>query len=58
MNTLYYGEIAAIISGKLHKNPDHALRIAHALATGEKKDMIWSFCADAANVFDKIETAL
>lgn len=36
-STIYYGEIAAIISGKFHNNPDHLLRIGHALGKENKK---------------------
>lgn len=54
-NTLYYGEIAALISAKIHQNPNHILRVKHTLSTAKKSDTLWAFCADAANVFDKID---
>ncbi len=55
-NTLYYGEIAAKISGKLHQNPDHLPRITYTINQVENNtDSIWTLCADAAKVFDKIE---
>lgn len=55
-NSLYYGEIAAMISGKLHQNPDHLTRISNTINHSENStDSIWTICADAAKVFDKIE---
>lgn len=54
-NTLYYGEIAALIAGKFHQNPDHLIRISNIIGQTNKIDSIWTLCADAASVFDKIE---
>ena len=54
-NTLYYGEIAALIAGKFHQNPDHLIRIINTIGRTNKSESIWALCADAANVFDKIE---
>lgn len=55
-NTLYYGEIVAKISARLHQNPDHIIRIRHVV--GEEHDpdnTIWELCATAGSVFDQIE---
>ncbi|WP_421896359.1 hypothetical protein [Marinoscillum sp.] len=55
-DTLYYGEMVAKISARLHQNPDHAIRIARTLnATNDPENSVWTLCADAARVFDKIE---
>lgn len=55
-NTLYYGEMVAKISARLHQNPDHIARI-NRMINKEKNinDSIWTVCADAAKVFDSIE---
>ena len=55
-NTLYYGEIVAKISSKLHQNPAHVKRIENVMSNQqEHQDTIYTLCADAARVFDKIE---
>ena len=54
--TLYYGEIVACIAGQLHQNPEHMLRINYTLSQdNEPGDTIWTLCADAGRVFDRIE---
>ncbi len=55
-NTLYYGEIVAKISARLHQNPDHMVRITNMMSKEKNSnDSIWTLCADAAKVFDSIE---
>ena len=55
-NTLYYGEIVAKISGVLHQNPDHILRINKFMSNENYNGAtLHTLCADAAKVFDKIE---
>lgn len=55
-NTLYYGEICAKVSAQLHQNPDHYIRIANVIdAQNARGENVWSLCAEAARVFDKIE---
>lgn len=57
-NTLYYGEMVARISGFLHHDPitlsrlENKLRMTGALPN---ENNLWTICADAAQVFDKIE---
>lgn len=55
-DTLYYGEIVARIAGQIHQNPEHLLRINYTLSQDNGHgDTIWTLCADAGRVFDKIE---
>ncbi|MDO5970317.1 hypothetical protein Q4Q35_10920 [Flavivirga aquimarina] len=54
-NNLYYGEIAAYISGKLVENPDHKTRINHVIAMQPEKETIPIISAEAARVFDRLE---
>lgn len=55
-NTLYYGEIVAKISSKLHQNPAHIKRIEYVMGKGQQpQDTVYTLCADAAKVFDSIE---
>ncbi len=54
-NSLYYGEIAAYISSKLVENPDNKTRIDHVMSNQSEGDTIWTLCAEAAKVFDKVE---
>ena len=57
-NTLYYGEMVARISGFIHHDPITLSRLENKLRmSGEMpdKNTLWTICADAAQVFDKIE---
>jgi hypothetical protein len=55
-NSLYYGEIVAKISGVLHQNPDHIMRINKFMSNDNYNGAtLLTLCADAAKVFDKIE---
>jgi hypothetical protein len=57
-STLYYGEMVARISGFLHHDPITLSRLENKLRmSGEMPDKnnLWTICADAAQVFDKIE---
>lgn len=54
-NDLYFGEIAALISGKIHTNPDHILRINYTLNQTYKSSSIYMVCAEAAKIFDDVE---
>lgn len=56
MNTLYYGEIVAKISGHLHMNPNNIRRIDVAMKKQkDHQDTIYTLCADAARIFDRLE---
>jgi len=57
-STLYYGEMVARISGFIHHDPITLSRLENKLRmSGEMPDKnnLWTICADAAQVFDKIE---
>ncbi|WP_422355323.1 hypothetical protein [Roseivirga pacifica] len=57
-NTLYYGEMVARISGFIHHDPVTLSRLENKLRmSGEMPDKnnVWTICANAAQVFDKIE---
>ena len=54
-NDLYFGEIAALISGKIHTNPDHILRINRTINQNHKGNSVYMVCAEAAKIFDDVE---
>jgi hypothetical protein len=53
--SLYFGEIAALISGKIYSNPDHLLRINWTVNQDHKSRNVHTICAEAAKIFDEIE---
>lgn len=55
-STLFYGEMVAKISAHLNQNSAHRNRINYVLEQNTRdSDTIWSFCSDAARVFDSLE---